>query len=208
MHAQGPPGLDSRWVAQGVSLEPATEYESYPLFALKSNLLFDLALTPNIEVEVPLGKRWSLNAEYQGGWWLRESNFFCWQIVAGGLETRYRLGDVEERPWLSGWFVGLFMGGGYYDFQFSEEGTQGELYIMAGASGGYTLPLSERWRLEFSSGIGYLTSDYRHYRMMEDYRLIKQGESMQISMLMPVKLKVSLLWIINGRKRVKGGKGL
>ncbi|WP_394369748.1 DUF3575 domain-containing protein, partial [Bacteroides propionicigenes] len=33
-----------------------------PLFALKTNLLFDAALMPNIELELPIGKRWSLNA--------------------------------------------------------------------------------------------------------------------------------------------------
>lgn len=28
-----------------------------PLFAVKTNLLFDAALMPNIELEVPIGKR-------------------------------------------------------------------------------------------------------------------------------------------------------
>ena len=35
------------------------------VLALKNNLLYDLALAPNIEVELPLGKRWSLNVEYK-----------------------------------------------------------------------------------------------------------------------------------------------
>ena len=33
------------------------------VLALKNNLLYDLALAPNIEVELPLGKRWSLNVK-------------------------------------------------------------------------------------------------------------------------------------------------
>lgn len=64
-------------------------YRYTPLFALKTNLLFDLALTPNIELEVPIGKRWSVNGEFMRGWWLNKSNTFCWQVESFGLEGRY-----------------------------------------------------------------------------------------------------------------------
>ncbi len=35
------------------------------VLALKDNLLYDLALAPNIEIEIPVGKRWSVNLEYK-----------------------------------------------------------------------------------------------------------------------------------------------
>ena len=35
------------------------------VLALKNNLLYDLALAPNIEIEIPVGKRWSVNLEYK-----------------------------------------------------------------------------------------------------------------------------------------------
>lgn len=35
------------------------------VLALKNNLLYDLALAPNIEIEIPVGKRWSVNMEYK-----------------------------------------------------------------------------------------------------------------------------------------------
>ena len=45
--------------------------EKRPLFALKTNLLFDAALMPNVEIELPVGKhnRYSLNGElmFPGG---------------------------------------------------------------------------------------------------------------------------------------------
>ncbi|MDR2809079.1 MAG: DUF3575 domain-containing protein [Tannerellaceae bacterium] len=206
-HAQQrPDGLDSLWTSQESTAQPEVEYKRIPLFALKNNLLYDLALTPNIEVEIPLSGRWSVNAEFQGGWWLRENDSFCWQIMAGGMEGRYRLGNRYKRSALSGWFVGAFVGAGYYDFQLkSVNGVQGEFYIMSGLSGGYTLPLSNRWLMEFSAGIGYFSSDYRRYRI-EDRLLMKQGESMRMTALMPLKAKVSLSWLICGRKKVKGGE--
>lgn len=39
------------------------------VLALKNNLLYDLALAPNIEIEIPVGKRWSVNLEYKSPWW-------------------------------------------------------------------------------------------------------------------------------------------
>ena len=38
------------------------------IVALKNNILYDLALAPNIEVELSIGKRWSLNTEYKCPW--------------------------------------------------------------------------------------------------------------------------------------------
>jgi len=41
--------------------------KSKTVLAVKNNLLYDLALAPNIEVEIPIGKRWSLNINVRGG---------------------------------------------------------------------------------------------------------------------------------------------
>lgn len=173
------------------------------LFAVKTNLLYDLALTPNLELEIPIGRRWSINAEYQYGWWLRKDNTFCWQIEAGGLEGRYWLGNREKRDVLTGWFVGFFSSGGMYDFQLKkDEGRQGEFYIMAGASAGYALPIARNLHMEFSTGFGALVTNYRRYRVIDD-ELIKQGKSMKYKAVLPLKAKISLVWTIKGKKEAK-----
>ena len=41
--------------------------------ALKSNLLYDLLLTPNIGVEIPLHEKWSLAANWMYAWWKSDS---------------------------------------------------------------------------------------------------------------------------------------
>lgn len=51
--------------------------KSQTVLAVKNNLLYDLALAPNIEVEIPIGKRWSLNTEYKCPWWLNSKHDFC-----------------------------------------------------------------------------------------------------------------------------------
>ena len=52
-----------------------------PLFALKTNLLFDVAMMPNIEIEVPIGKRWSINGEYMFPWWLFDGDKYSMPIL-------------------------------------------------------------------------------------------------------------------------------
>ena len=90
-----------------------TKYnKSVPFLALKTNMLFDIALIPNIEVEVPVGKCWSLNGELMFPWWLFDNDKYCMQILSGGLETRYWLDNKKKRNILTGHFAGLYAGGG------------------------------------------------------------------------------------------------
>ena len=58
--------------------------KSQTVLAVKNNLLYDLALAPNIEVEIPIGKRWSLNTEYKCPWWLNSKHDFCYHNLPSG----------------------------------------------------------------------------------------------------------------------------
>lgn len=106
-------------------------------FALKSNLLYDLLMTPNIELEIPIKDRWSIAGEWLFPWWVTKDNGNALQILSGQVEGRYWFGDRAVRPQLTGWFAGFYAGGGLYDLQWRGNGYQGEFYIAAGLSGGY-----------------------------------------------------------------------
>ncbi|MDR1369006.1 MAG: DUF3575 domain-containing protein [Dysgonamonadaceae bacterium] len=183
------------------------------VLAVKTNLLYDLALTPNVELEVPIGNRWSINAGFMRGWWLKKDWSFCWQIEAAELETRYWPGNRENKPALNGWFLGAFAGGGFYDFQLkSDHGTQGEFYIMTGLSAGYTHRIGRSLNLEYAVGAGFFTMDYRKYQVMESHHndaiqrdLIKYGPEKRYSALVPLKIKVALSWTLNKKTKKKGG---
>lgn len=75
------------------------------VLALKNNLLYDLALAPNIEVELPLGKRWSLNVEYNALGGLTAdvisaiSSFREGQRRVTGWETAIRAEDCPDTSW-------------------------------------------------------------------------------------------------------------
>lgn len=184
-----------------------TPGERQPLFALKTNLLFDAALMPNIELEIPIGNRWSMNGEYIFPWWLMDDNKYCLQILSGSLEGRYWLGNRQSRRArnvLTGHFIGLYAGGGMYDLQWKENGYQGEFFIAAGLSYGWATAIARNLHLEFNIGVGLLRTNYRHYHANDDYRTLQWQENGEYTWLGPTKAKISLVWLFS-RKARKGG---
>ena len=178
-----------------------------PLLALKTNHLFDAALMPNVEIEVPVGKRWSVNGEYAFPWWQFDRGKYCMQVLMGGLEGRYWLGSRksrEDREVLTGHFLGLYAGGGKYDLQWGEKGYQGEFFIAAGVSYGWATRIARHLHLEFNIGIGLLRTDYRHYHARDNYQTLLWQENGKYTWFGPTKAKISLVWLLNRRVK-KGG---
>lgn len=192
-------------------ITPATRK---PLFALKTNLLFDAATLLNVELEVPIGKRWSVAGEWIFPWWLSENKQHCLQGKSGHIEGRYWLGnreisrDGKPRQQLTGWFAGLYTGGGNYDLEWERKGYQGSYFITAGISGGYAHTINKKGnlRMEYSLGIGYMQTDYRKYEAemeTDEQWHLYGGESSKYTWFGPTRAKVSLVWMLNYNK--KGG---
>lgn len=178
-----------------------------PLFALKTNLLFDLALMPNVEIEVPIGNRWSVNSGLMFPWWLFDGDKYCLQILSGELEGRYWLGSRKNRmnrKVLTGHFLGLYAGGGKYDLQWDKNGYQGEFFIAAGISYGYSKSITRHLNLEFSLGIGLLRTGYEYYHARDNYQTLLWQNNGRYTWIGPTKAKISIVWMLN-RKR-KGGE--
>ena len=169
------------------------------ILAIKNNLLYDLALAPNIEVEIPIGKRWSFNTEYKCPWWTNGRNSICYQLLSGGVEARCWLGSRQKRNRLTGHFLGLYAEGGIYDFQFwDDKGYQGKYYAVSGLTYGYAVQLARHFSMEFSLGVGYLTTEYKKYVPYEE-DIVKSIEG-RYNFIGPTKLKVSLVWLLTKRR--------
>ena len=170
-----------------------------PLLAVKTNLLYDLILAPNIEVEVPIGRngRWSLMAEYTNPWWRWKKLDYSYEIQEGGLELRRWLKPRchGSRPWLCGMFAGIYGAFARYDIENDTVGDQGDVWSF-GATWGYSWPIGRRWNLEFSVSAGYLTGERRHYNAEFDSTHLIYKYTKNLSYFGPTKLKLSLVWII------------
>lgn len=197
----------------------------HPLFAVKTNLLFDAATLLNGEVEVPIGNRFSLMGEVIWPWWLdKKHNKWCVEMGNVGLEARYwfkkwkrhntfKKWESENNAPLHGWFIGAYAHGGYYDFQLKRrEGSQGE-FVGGGLSIGYTSYIGRHWRLELSLAGGIAQYKDREYYIEDntpsdpdrEQHLWKDGEEKKSKWIGPTKAKVSLAYVIT-RKCKKGGK--
>jgi outer membrane protein OmpA-like peptidoglycan-associated protein len=184
-----------------------TDKKSLPLntvVALKTNLLFDAVTALNFEVEVPIGKRFSVMVEDVFPWW-ETGNKYCFQLWEMGVEGRFWFKPWEAKGTekLRGFFVGPYVMSGKYDFQFDKSiNYQGEFW-SAGLTAGYSTPIGKKkWaNLEFSLSLGYLQSPYRHYLPTDDYAKlihdpVNDGTFYDI-FLYPTKAKVSLVVPLN-----------
>lgn len=172
--------------------------------ALKTNLLYDAVTALNFEVEVPIGKRFSVMVEDVFPWW-ETGNKYCFQLWEMGVEGRFWF-----KPWksigtekLRGLFVGPYVMSGKYDFQYDRSiNYQGEFWSV-GLTAGYSLPLGKKkWgNLEFSLSLGYLQSPYRHYLPTDDYSKLIHDPALDGTFydifLYPTKAKISLVVPIN-----------
>ena len=187
-------------------------FQSIRPFALKTNLLFDLATILNVEMEIPVAPRWSIAGEVIFPWWLNKSKQNCVQIFSGNIEARYWLKpkysnqDIalgNHNP-MTGWFLGLYGGAGYYDLEWNKKGYQGDFFIATGISAGYVAPLSRNLNLEFSLGLGYLKTNYDYYKAQQDteqnWHLIKQYSG-NYTWIGPTKAKISLIWYPHIKKK-------
>ncbi len=194
--------------------EPEYDTIYKPLFALKTNLLYDAVTVLNAEIEVPIGKRWSIAGEWIFPWWTTcGSSYNNWQtdsqrntlqLLQGNLEVKYWFGDRTDRLPLTGWNAALGGGFGLYDFEYKTKGYQGEFYVIYTLSGGYAHTINKRGnlRLEYSLGFGYLQTNYDKYE--EHLGIDNQWHTIRTAMgkfswFGPTKAEVSLVWMLNRR---------
>ena len=120
------------------------------------------------------------------------------------MEGRYWLGNRSNRRVLTGHFFGLYAGGGKYDLQWDKNGYQGEFFIAAGVSYGYSMRIVRNLNLEFSLGIGLLRTGYEHYHARDSYQTLLWQNNGRYTWIGPTKAKISLVWMLN--RKMKGGK--
>ncbi|MEG1564222.1 MAG: DUF3575 domain-containing protein [Bacteroides sp.] len=185
--------------------------QTRPLFAIKSNLLYDIATALNVEIEVPVGKRWSLAGELIFPWWRNHGRNLTLQLLSGNVEAKYWLQSRPDKEVLTGWNFGLYAGGGKFDLQpFSRKGIQGEFFIATGFSAGYAHRIAKNWRMEYAAGLGYTRTNYKKYNYVSGTRYgdIKvwnhPWQTNRHTYIGPTKIKVSLVYLLTHKKK-KGG---
>lgn len=186
------------------------EYYDWKFMALKTNLLFDLATAVNVEVEIPLGRRMSVNAEYIGPWWLFEADAdqYCLQTNTMQFEGRYWFPRKNAKSvWadqpLNGFFAGIYGGTGKYDIEIKGQGKQGEFW-NAGIGFGYSASITKHLNFEAEVGIGFLDTQYEAYRTRKNNTVLQYLETKHNQFMgYPTRAHASLVWNFYGKRLKK-----
>ena len=138
--------------------------------APKTNLINDIALSPNIGVEVGLAPKWTLDMTAEMNLW-----------KVDGRSWKHLYFQPEARYWFcqrfSGHFIGFHALGGIYNFgklnlpfnmlgsnlkELKNKRYQGWA-AGAGVVYGYAWPLHKHWDIEAALGIGWLYTRFDSY---------------------------------------------
>ena len=182
----------------------------YPRFAVSTNVVYDLLgvtdgfrFTPNVSLEFPIGNKWSTFIDYAFPWWVTKGNNQAWQILKWDIGSRYWLSHHNSKvpmDILSGHFVGIDLGAGYYDIEPEHKGWQGEFQTV-GIEYGYAWKLGQAWRLDAYVGAGWLGTHYRYYvGDSTDQHLLYRNHG-KMTWLGPTKAGISIKYIFNTERR-------
>ena len=174
--------------------------------ALKSNLLYDALLIPNLSLEASIGSGWTLGAGGMLAWWSKNAKHRYWRIYGGDLEIRKYFGTLSKSKPLQGHHLGIYGDFLTYDFEFGAKGYQSKATYAAGIKYGYSHPIANRLNLDFALGIGYLHSNYKTY-VPRDGCYVYQ-ETKKQKWLGPTQAEISLVWLLGkgNTNKKKGGK--
>lgn len=159
----------------------------------KTNMAYWATGTPNVAVEVALGRKFTIDVE---------AGYNPWDYP-GGSSMRHWVVRPGVRYWFCRSFQGHFIGMdalyAQYDIgnipfvpQMRERSYRGAIYGPS-ISYGYHFPIGKRWGLEVTAGFGYLRTQYDIYvcdgctEILGNYKRTYLG---------PTKLGVSFIFMI------------
>lgn len=167
-----------------------------PFFAVGTNLLYDAVITPNFNVEFPLGNHWSVAGEYTFPWFVTPGNNRAWQMLKWDIQPRFwfKGGNRNADKALTGLFVGLDLSAGYYDVEPLHKGYQGE-FQLAGLDFGYSWKLNGNWRFDVAAGFGWMGSHYRYYEGSDDDVHLLYKNHGKLNWFGPTKAQIGLKYL-------------
>ena len=166
-------------------------------WGVRTNFLYDANAIVNLGIETNVSNKWGLTCDLFFPWWNKWDNSRTTEVLAGSLEARYywRSWTTSLRV-LNGPFVGVHAAGGIYDICRNNKGSQGDWFAAVGGVIGYSVFIDKWWRLDLSAGVGYMTTQYEHYHVIDEKYLYRHYKG-NYSYVGPTKLEMSVVWLFS-----------
>jgi len=162
-------------------------------WGIKTNLVSDATTTPNLGIELKLGRKTTLDIPFQYNPWTFSEN----------KKIEHMLVQPEFRRWFCEPFTGHFLGvhahygtydvGGFGPLRVIEENRFEGWLAGAGISYGYSFVLGDRWSLEATIGAGYVYFESDRYEKFKDGAFLK---STKLHYFGPTRLGLTLIFLI------------
>lgn len=177
--------------------EPVVTEPGFYRFSVRTNLLHDAFLMPSLGAEWRINRHWGVKADFARSQWGKESGRVqkLWLV---NPELRYYWGRAAR------FYTGLSGSFGEFNlYQYplgnllsKETGYQGDMW-NAGLTGGYQLPLSKSFAIDFNVGLGYNHFSYDTFGMSNKVRVYKEKNRTK-KLWGPTQAGVTVVWTIGG----------
>lgn len=170
---------------------------------VRTNMLYDAFLVPNIGLEFYLGKGWSASGNWMYAWWKNDKRHRYWRVYGGDVELRKFFGRRATGKPLTGHHIGLYGQVLTYDIEMGGKGyiggrPGGSLWDKAnygiGIAYGYSLPINKRMNLDFSLGFGYFGGTNYKYTPVDNHYVWEKTQRNR--WFGPTKAEISLVWLL------------
>ena len=185
----------------------------YSWLALRTNLLYDAAVLPNVGVEIAMGRRWTAAVDWFYTWFSSDKRHRYWQSYGGYLTLRKYLGgafsaeSTNFSQQFTGHHVGIYGCMLTYDVEWGGRGYQADTFgFGAGIEYGYSKRIGRRLCLDLNLGLGFQDGEYKEYLPTDDGtgHYVWQA-TLKRHWWGPTKAEVSLKWLLGPTAKKKGG---
>lgn len=170
---------------------------------IRTNLLYDALLVPNVGIEYGLSDRTSVVGNVMFDWLGFSKKQLYWRIFSTDVEFRYWFGGNISGFLRKGHHVGIYGAIYRYDVELGKDGQMAEINYGGGISYGYSTPLNRSLSLDMSIGIGYMGGEYKKYKYLDE-RYVWQSDNDR-NYIGPTKAEVTLVWHFELPKRKYSG---
>lgn len=174
--------------------------KDYSYFGIKTNLLYDAVLVPNIGLEINVYDNITVYGDIMYADWNMPAAHFYWNFYGAQIGARKYFGRLASERSISGHHIGIYGQATAYDLQAGNIGQQTpEINYGAGAEYGYSFPVARSLNIDVELGVGYLTGKYYEYVVHEGHYTWRG--TINRAWFGPTKASVSLIWLIKPKKK-------
>lgn len=185
---------------QGTYYYPEGEHAAV---SLRTNALYDLALCPNVGLEIQTDLGLAFRADYIGAWWNSPTRNRYYSNYALQVGISYYVSKAFGKGFpYNGHHIGVYGQMVTFDFEFGGKGYMSRNLHDTWGIGmdyGYRLPISNRLSIDISVGIGYMRLNYLEYHPSGNVYI--PDAYRQINYFGPTKAEASLVWNINKKNK-------